>query len=198
MSTYDIFVSMGGNEIDPKVWVDEHGDHLFQFAMMRLRNRSSAEEAVQETFLSALAGLESFSGKSSIRSWLKGILRHKIADQFRALIRDRRWRSDGDQNIDDLYDARSHLIAPAKPWPADPRSALERDEFWDIFYACTAKMSDSHSSVFLLREVDGLTSDEICKLLEISPTNYWVMLHRARISLRRCLDLNWFGPHEKG
>ena len=171
---------MGGNEIDPELWVNEHGDHLFQFALMRLRDRSRAEEAVQEAFLAALASLDRYSGASSVRTWLKGILKHKIADQFRALARDRRWRASEDESIADLYGPRGHLNPYAKSWAVDPRLALEQGEFWDCFYACTAKMPDRASSVFILREVDGLASEEICKLLEITPTNYWVILHRAR------------------
>jgi len=189
---------MGSNEIDSEAWVDDHGDYLFQFALMRLRDSSRVEEAVQETFLAALASLNSYSGKSSVRSWLVGILKHKIADQFRALTRDRSWRAMGNESIDDLYDARGHLNPPAGSWAVDPRTALERGEFWNCFYACMAKMPDRSSSVFMLREIDSLTSEEICKLLEITPSNYWVILHRARISLRRCLELNWFFSHKKG
>lgn len=189
---------MSENEIDPESWVSEHGDHLFQFAIMRLRDRSRAEEAVQETFLAGLAGLDGYSGVSSVRTWLKGILKHKIADQFRTLVRDRRWRSTEDESINELYDGRGHLLPPATPWTGDPGAALERGEFWNIFYACAAKMPARYSSVFMLREIDGLSSGEICKLLEITPTNYWVILHRARISLRRCLESNWFLSQEKG
>jgi RNA polymerase sigma-70 factor (ECF subfamily) len=190
--------AMDANEVDPEAWVNEHGDHLFQFALMRLRDRSRAEEAVQDAFLAGLANLDSYSGKSSVRTWLKGILKHKIADQFRALTRDRHWRTTEDESIDDFYDTRGHLAPPAGDWTGDPRSAMEQREFWDCFYACVAKMPNRASSAFMLREIDGLTSEEICKLLDISPTNYWVILHRARISLRRCLELNWFFPREKG
>jgi RNA polymerase sigma-70 factor (ECF subfamily) len=189
---------MGGNELDPETLVDEHGDHLYQLALMRLRDHSIAKEAVQETLLAALSSRESFSGKSSVRTWLKGILKHKIADHFRTLARDRRWRSAEEESIEDLYDKRGHLIPPAQPWSQDPRSAMEQDEFWNCFYACMAKMPDRASSVLMLREIDGLTGEEICKLFEISSTNYWVILHRARVSLRRCLELNWFLSGEKG
>ena len=178
---------------DVEAWVEIHGDALFQYALTRLRNRAAAEDTVQETYLAALRGIGQFSGRSAVGTWLFGILKHKIVDQIRREARKEGvnpWWSES--NLDDLFDAADHYQPLPRRWSGDPRADFQRSEFWDYFQACLGKMPKRIARVFVLRHIDGLSSGEICKLLEISTTNLWVMLHRGRLALRECLAVNWF------
>jgi RNA polymerase sigma-70 factor (TIGR02943 family) len=180
---------------DPARWVDEHGDYLFRFALSRLRRREAAEDLVQETFLAALRARERFAGASSERTWLVGILKRKIVDHLRRTGREQpagdlaavdRW-------ADGLFDERGHWRKKPGKWPADPSAALEKTEFWSIFSRCLGKLPERLANAFVLREVEELDSHEVCKVLGVSANNLWVMLHRARLGLWRCLEINWFG-----
>jgi RNA polymerase sigma-70 factor (ECF subfamily) len=190
---------------DPERWVEEHGDYLFKFALVRLRDATKAEDMVQETFLAALKGGDKFAGRSAEKSWLVGILKNKICDHFRKASRetsftDMEFYSDeeNDRFIPDglfkggwIHDAGREL-GPLE-WSSDPGASLDRQAFWKTFHDCSSKMPKNVAAVFTMREVDGVESKEICELLNISENNLWVMLHRARMALRRCLETNWFG-----
>ena len=190
---------------DPERWVEEHGDYLFKFALARLRDVTKAEDVVQETFLAALKGGQSFAGRSAEKSWLVGILKHKIMDYFRKAGRetsftDLEFYSDeeSDRFIPDglfkggwIHDAGRDL-GPME-WSSDPGASLDSQAFWKAYHDCSSKMPKNVAAVFTMREVDGVESKEICTLLDISENNLWVMLHRARMALRRCLETNWFG-----
>jgi RNA polymerase sigma-70 factor (ECF subfamily) len=185
---------------DPTLWLDQHGDYLFRYAMLRLRDEAKAEDLVQETLLAALKGSESFAGRSSERTWLVGILKHKLIDHFRStsretpvsdfaadeLTHDEFFRSAGEwkEHWEVAY-------APAG-WEMTPETAYEQTEFWLVFDGCLSSLSERIARAFTLREVDGHTSEEICEILQVSTNNLWVMLHRARLHLRRCIGMNWF------
>ncbi|MBL1260485.1 MAG: sigma-70 family RNA polymerase sigma factor [Thiotrichaceae bacterium] len=179
---------------DPATWVTQHGDALFRYALMKMRDKSLAEDMVQETFLAALKARQRFSGQSSEKTWLIGILKHKIIDHFR---KHKREQSCDDiesltEQLNQQFDHTGHWSIPMRSWQ-EPEQAHENQEFWKVFAACIAHLPDHLADLFILREVKGLTSEEICKLLDISTTNnMWVMLSRARMRLRGCLDSRWF------
>jgi RNA polymerase sigma-70 factor (ECF subfamily) len=182
---------------EPDRWVDDHGDVLFRYAMPRVRDTAVAEELVQETFLAALQARGSFGGRSSERTWLVGILKHKIVDHFRRTSRERP-ASDDDfvpSAIADLYDENRYWHHDDGPtdWGPGPAEALERAEFVAQLDDCLGELPTRLAAAFTLREVEELTSEEICKVLGVTTTNLWVMLHRARAHLRRCLELHWSG-----
>jgi len=184
---------------NPETWVDEHGDYLYSYALLRLRHRELAEEIVQETFLAALKACRNFAGQSSERTWLVGILKHKIVDHFRRASREQPVADFDGASDDELFRKSGEWVdhwtvegAP-KEWKDDPSQLLEQKEFWEIFKRCLAKLPPRLAEAFTLREIDGLRSEEICEILAISPNNLWVMLHRARALLRRNLEVNWFG-----
>jgi RNA polymerase sigma-70 factor, ECF subfamily len=188
-----------GTLSDPEAWVELHGDYLFKFALLRLRDATKAEDAVQETFLAALKGGKAFAGRSAEKSWLVGILKNKICDHYRKASRetsftDMEFYSDeeGDRFVPDgmFKDGWIHELGPQE-W-ASPGASLDSEMFWRTFHDCSNKLPKNVSAVFSLREVDGVESKEICALLNISENNLWVMLHRARMALRRCLETNWF------
>ena len=186
---------------DPERWVELYGDYLFKFALLRLRDSATAEDVVQETFLAALKGGKSFAGQSAEKSWLVGILKNKICDHYRKASRETSFTNldfyaeeEGDRFVADGWsrDGWIHELGPLE-WSADPGASLDREAFWKTFRACADKLPKNIGAVFTLREVDGVESKEICGLLNISESNLWVMLHRARMALRRCLETNWFG-----
>ena len=189
---------------DPERWVELHGDYLFKYALMRLRDAARAEDAVQETFLAALKGGKSFAGRSAEKSWLVGILKNKICDYYRKASRetsftDMEFYSDeeSDRFLPDgpFKGGWIHELGPQE-W-ANPGASLDSEVFWRTFHDCSNKLPKNVATVFNLREVDGIESKEICAMLNISESNLWVMLHRARMALRRCLETNWFAKQKE-
>jgi RNA polymerase sigma-70 factor (ECF subfamily) len=180
----------------------QHRPYLLRFALQQLRDEGQAEDVVQETLLAALQG--NFSGQSSLRTWLTGILKHKIIDLIRKQSREAPLAAtaEGEEdNLDDfdaLFDQRGHWTDDDKPqtWQ-QPNAALESKQFWKVYEACAGLMPQRLALVFSMREVLDMDIDEICKSLSISATNCSVILYRARMSLRLCLDKNWFGNPEK-
>lgn len=178
-----------GSVVDPTDWVDQHGDTLYRFALSRLRDPEAAEEVVQETFLAALRGVGQYSGKGPQGAWLLGILKRKVVDHVR-----RRNRPDAGMGGDLGPDPSEAMFDEKGNWRFDPRvfqgrpeAALERKEFWRAFRGCLQRLSQRQADAFTLRELDDLSSDEICKELEISASNLWVLLHRARLGLTGCM-----------
>lgn len=190
---------------DPERWVEAHGDYLFKYALVRLRDVSKAEDAVQETFLAALKGGRTFEGRSAEKTWLVGILKNKIGDYFRKASRETPFT-----DLEFYHDEESGSFEPKgvsgggwarelapKEWTPEPGAGIDNEAFWKVFNECAAKLPRNISAAFWLREVDDTDSKEICRLLNISESNLWVMLHRARMALRRCLETNWFGQSKQ-
>jgi RNA polymerase sigma-70 factor (TIGR02943 family) len=185
---------------DISVWLDRHGDYLFKYAVFRLRDASAAEDAVQETFLAALKAYEKFEGRGSERTWLVGILKHKVTDHFRRMAREAPLdpgESEGPEHAEfftrtDGWDNHWNNDYAPIDWNATPAQLLERGDFWRVFSDCLSPLPQRTASAFALREVDGLTSEEVCEALGVTVNNLWVMLHRARLHLRNCLERNWF------
>jgi RNA polymerase sigma-70 factor (TIGR02943 family) len=179
---------------DPASWVDLYGDYLYAYTLSRTQNPSIAEDLVQETFLSALGARERFEGHSSVRTWFTGILKHKIIDHFRTKNKER--PAEDIQCLvdltDELFDHKGNWKVGPAEWSVNPTMLYERKEFRNVLSRCLSELSSRLASAFVLREMDGLTTEEICKVLDISSTNLWVILHRARMYLRRCLEINWF------
>jgi RNA polymerase sigma-70 factor, ECF subfamily len=188
----------------PNCWLTEHGDALYGYAYLRLRNRDAAEDLVQETLLAALQGRASFAGNSSERSWLIGILKHKLIDYWRRRARQPALdgTTSGDDSADDIMErlfdnqAREHWRSAPSPW-RDPDAALEQQQFWAVFSQCLGALPPAQARAFGLCEIDGLDGNEACKVLRVTPTNLWVMLHRARLRLRQCLENHWFERESK-
>ena len=190
---------MGSHSLsDPEQWVNQHGDYLFRCALLRVRDSRLAEDIVQETLLAALQGRVRFAGESSERSWLVGILKHKVIDHFRKNSREapsedmEHLINEQDQPFNGMGRWKRDTTGP-KEWTEDPGTILERKEFWDVLKRCISELPPRMAHVFSLREFSDLSSEEICKALNITATNLWVMLHRARMHLRRCLEINCMG-----
>jgi RNA polymerase sigma-70 factor (ECF subfamily) len=186
-STEDSPVSR--NLPEPGEWPDRYGDALYGYALNRLRRPHEAEEAVQETLLAALRTREQFQGRCHPLTWLTGILKRKVLDSLRAAARAAR-----ETDVPDLkvwFNAREKW----RHWPGrwdDPAAAAERSEFWGVVRRCLDRLPAGMAEAFTLRVLDNETPAEVCRELAITSSNFWVLLHRARLQLVRCLDLHWF------
>jgi RNA polymerase sigma-70 factor (ECF subfamily) len=169
--------------------VEAERAYLLRYASLQLRDAAAAEDAVQETLLAALAGEASFGGRSNLRTWLTGILKHKIVDAIRRMSREPNLP---EEDFDALFDARGHWIEMPQAW-ADPDASLDQKQFFKVLEECLSKLPAKTARAFMMREHMGLETDEICKELSVTPTHVWVLLHRARHALRMCLETSWFG-----
>ena len=170
---------------------------LLRFARLQLRDDAAAEDAVQETLAAALAAAGKFAGKAQAKTWTFAILKNKIVDHIRQRVREPTLNVYDDEIPDDAFDAlfdeRRHWKPSERPasW-GDPEQSLEDAQFWRVFDACLERLPSNTARVFMMREFLGFETDEICKELALSASNCWVILHRARMALRLCLESQWF------
>ena len=173
--------------------VEAERAYLLRYASLQLRDRHGAEDAVQETLLAALAGEAGFAGRSNLRTWLTGILKHKIVDAIRRSSREAPLASEeGAEEFDALFDERGHWHEFPAAW-TDPDASLTQKEFFAKLEECLARLPAKTAQTFMMREHLGFETDEICKELGVTSTHCWVLLYRARMALRECLQANWFG-----
>ena len=176
--------------------LESHRQALYKFALLQLRNETHAEDCVQETLMAAIQGAARFSGGSSVRTWLVGILKHKIIDHFRKASRENQLdANDEETSLDDfdaLFKEDGHFIDEPCAW-ANPEDALAQSRFFEVLERCMEGLPKNTARVFMLREVMGTDTDEICAELSITANNCWVLLYRARMALRECLQQRWFG-----
>ena len=190
------------------LWAPEtlasHRSYLYSYALARLRLPSAAEELVQETFLAAFEGQATFRGESKLRTWLTGILKHKIIDWHRgearnpgrATPRSAAGSDDAyEETCDSLFDSAGGWVNPPSEWP-NPEQSLDNQRLRETIDKGLASLPAATARAFYLREIQGLSTDEICAELGISQSNCWVMLHRARLSLRQHLQECWFANGE--
>lgn len=179
-----------------------HRTDLLRIARLQLRDEHLAADVVQETFLAALKSGQTFAGKSKLKTWLIGILKFKIADALRSRARDPVSISDltsdleeetDTQDIDALFDEQGLWRSQPKDWD-DPAFIASQRDFLRIMDLCLEKLPPNTARVFMLRELFGMESEEICDVASISHNHLGVLLYRARMSLRRCLEINWLSP----
>jgi RNA polymerase sigma-70 factor (ECF subfamily) len=182
-----------GKQIDPELWVDEYGDYLYRYAVSRLRDPNAAEEAVQEAFVAGVRYRDQFAGTGSERAWLLGILKRKIID----LVRSRsRFARNG--SFEDQHDPSAQIFDENGRWkngvlPAmSPDRRMQADELREVVRECLSHLPKGQADVFVLSVMEGMDSEQICRELEITPSNLWVRLHRARLGLAKCVGSKWF------
>ncbi len=171
---------------------------LLSFARLHLRHHAQAEDAVQDTLEAAIEKQDSFSGRSGYETWVFGILKYKILDTMRAQKRQGTWQPLEDEGeadddaIDRLFQQNGRWLKEARPvsW-GEPEAAFENELFWQVFDACMIALPDNVARAFSLRELMGLSTEEICRELGIKENNCWVILHRARLRLRACIEQGW-------
>ena len=184
------------SELSPDRWLDNYGDHLYRYAMLHLNNAALAEDLVQDTLVAALEGIERYEGRASEKTWLTGILRYKILDILRAQSRETVAEDIEDvadravAEIDTLFDARGGWLTPPQDW-GQPEQRLNDRQFLSALAHCMQNLKPTMQTAFLLKEVNGQSNGEISSELGVTPSNCGVLLYRARMSLRRCLDVRW-------
>lgn len=175
-----------------------HGEML-KFAKLQLRDDSAAEDAVQEALAAALSNRKSFDNRSRLKTWVFGILKNKIVDIIRERVRSPSFAPEEipEHAYDDLFDENGHWQEDARPgdW-GDPEKIASNRQFWVVFEICLNRLPENAARIFMMREMLGLETAEICKELGISSTNCWVVLHRARMGLRLCLEERWFNSED--
>lgn len=186
--------------LDPTRWLDFHGDYLYRCALVRVREAAVAEDLLQETLVAAIGACESHEGRSSERTWLIGIMKHKIYDYFRRVARapESQLSAEAEDQELELFEStgtwKGHWREDYAPlsWPKDSVGLLESRQFWETFDRCLSRLPRQMAIAFTLREIDGMSTNQICEILEVSPNNLWVILHRSRARLRQLLEAEWF------
>lgn len=179
---------------DPNLWVKDHGDYLYNFAWSRVQSKEIAEDIVQETFISALKALKSFRGDSSELTWLTAILKRKVIDHYRKASSKKEipasYFSSPFQKEDGME---GHWIMERAPknWREHAEDPMQQQEFQGIMEYCLSLLPPKWHSVFILKVMEEINSDEVCKELGCTSSNLWVMLHRARLQLRECIEIKW-------
>lgn len=183
------------NILQPTIWVEQYADRLFKFAVSRIGNVDDAKDLVQDTFLSALKNPDNFEGETSEKNWLFSILKNKIIDYYRSKVNRTISLLNGHQiETKDFFDKDGNWQQQARPqeWRIDYSARLETKEFYEILEKCKDKLSELQNAAFTMKYMDEFDHQKICKELGISPSNYWVVLHRAKLQLRQCLQDNYF------
>ena len=181
---------------DPRNWVTLYADDLYSFASARISNRELAKDLVQDTFLAALKGYENFKEESSLRTWMTSILKNKITDAYRkkssfssSSVKEQLQ----EQNTDLFFEQNGHWREShyPQPWSVETSNPLEAREFQGILQQCMDKLPALWRSVFSMKHLEDEESVTICKELSLSPSNFWVIMHRTKLSLRACLEKRW-------
>jgi len=181
-------------DANPSEWVNKYGDYLYIYAYSRVQSKELSEDLVQETFLSALKGLSSFRGDSTVQTWLTSILRRKIIDHYRKM-------STKKETVASKFaspfqyedDNEGHWILERTPndWQTNTADPLRQDEFQKILELCLSLLPDKWKSVFMLKVLEEMRSDEVCKEIGCTASNLWVIIHRAKLQLRECIEIKW-------
>ena len=190
----------GKHTLKPQNWVEQHGNYLFNYAIVRVNDREKAEDLVQETFLAGLKAKDNFQGKSSERTWLISILKRKIIDTYRKQYSSKvSSMSAYEQDISDgdFYRTegpfKGHWLEGKGPHSNSllPEGEMEEGELREIISWCIKNLPPNLAAAFVMKMIDEADSDEICKELGITSSNLWVMLHRARLKMRTCVETKW-------
>jgi RNA polymerase sigma-70 factor (ECF subfamily) len=183
--------------INPELWVDEYGDYLYRYAYSRLRDVNAAEEVVQEAFVAGVRYQHQYKGTGSERGWLLAILKRKIIDFVRKRAKARQQTPFDDDPTNQLFDENGRWQKGMLP-DLSPDRQIQARELWQIVRDCLTHLPQGQADVFILSVMEEMDGDEICKQLDITPSNMWVRLHRARLGLAKCVSAKWFNeevPH---
>lgn len=192
-------VSINKTTLSPESWLVAHGDYLFSYALLKVSHKETAEDIVQETFVSAIKAKDTFKGDSSEKTWLVAILKNKIIDYYRkkdVLRYTTGYIAETEDDFSKHFFEKSngHWLKDVAPklWTESADAALNRAEFDKVVQSCIQKMPTKLIPVFIAKFLDEEDSDTICKVHNISSSNYWVIIHRAKVLIRSCLEQNWF------
>ncbi|MFY7900318.1 MAG: sigma-70 family RNA polymerase sigma factor [Chitinophagaceae bacterium] len=183
---------MNERTLQAEEWVNKYADMLYAYTVVRVTDTNLAEDIVQETFLSAWKGRATYKGDASEKNWLFTICKNKIIDHFRKKSSSLVSYGELDTNSG-VFDEQEHWTSETVPkdWGIETMQPIEKKEFYNILTMCKQKLQELQQQVFVMKYMEDIESDEICKVLNITPSNYWVLIHRAKVQLRKCIELNW-------
>ena len=177
--------------LQPEKWVDLYADSLYRFILHRIADKHLAEDLIQETFLSAWKSRDKYNGSTSEKNWIFAICKNKIIDHYRRTLTGITYVVSNEEDY--YFDADDHWIKEAQPsdWTINYYQSIDSKEFHKALNHCRSKLKEIQHMVFSLKYIDDLKAEEICSMLKISIANYWVLMHRAKLQLRACLEKNW-------
>jgi RNA polymerase sigma-70 factor (TIGR02943 family) len=175
----------------PEDWIDNYADQLYAYCQARINNKQMAEDLVQDTFLSAWKARETYKSDASEKNWLFAICKNKIIDYYRK--NKGNYTHMGKDDSDSYFNSEDHWTGEKQPndWGINGIAHMEKKEFYQAFAICKQKLKDVQQQVFILKYMEDVDSDQICKILGITASNYWILIHRAKLNLRSCLEKNW-------
>lgn len=190
---YRSLLTMPDTFLNPDQWVDLYADVLYSYTFHRVNDTGLAEDIVQNTFLSAWNARDSFKGEASEKSWLFAICKNKIIDHYRKKAKEIIQPLAATSPTDSFFDEVEHWTKEDKPvdWGINYEQTIDGKEFYKVLSSCRKKLQEIQQSVFSMKYMEDLDSTEICKVLGITTSNYWVLIHRAKLQLRACLEKNW-------
>ncbi len=184
---------MSTNTLEPTLWIDKYADYLFNYSVSRVNDSEIAQDLVQETFLAALKSSENYKGDASERTWLISILKRKIIDHYRKINSKKgkaevrmNYTSDGEDDGDWLEERISD------PYDGNAEDALQNEELGVAIQDCMDKLTPKQAKIFSMKTIEGYETEVICNELNITASNLWVIIHRARTALVSCLEENWY------
>lgn len=180
-------------EINPYQWIEKYADYLYSYALHRIDDPEQSQDLVQETFLAALEKMKKFEGRSSEKTWLTSILRNKIFDIYRARTSGLKKVLLSESYPEFFNQADGHWKVEFRPkeFSVHDKDAIESKEFNHILQECLKKLPTLWIAVFKMKYMEDEIAKDICNELEVTPANYWVIIHRAKINLRACLQKYW-------
>lgn len=179
--------------LEPDKWIDNYSDMLYAFTVSRVSDREVAKDIVQDTFLSAWKARDGYKGEASEKSWLFTICRNKIIDHYRrSTLKTIDLQAEEEQDFFDKDDGHWTKAASPHDWAVNYTDTVETKEFYEVLTNCKGKLKEQQQAVFTMKYLEEMDSEDICKVLDITPSNYWVLVHRAKVHLRKCIEKNWF------
>lgn len=184
---------MSNHQINPNKWIDLYADYLYNYTISRVSDKEIAQDLVQDTFLAALKAMKNFKGEASERTWLISILKRKIIDHYRK-INSNKGKAEVRITYNDDSETEGDWLEErvSDPFDKTAEDVMENIELSDAIQNCLEKLPEKQALVFKMKTIEGYETEVICKELNITPSNLWVIIHRARTAMATCLQENWF------
>lgn len=184
---------MSNHQINPNKWIDLYSDFLYNYTVTRVSDKEIAQDLVQDTFLAALKSMKNFKGEASERTWLISILKRKIIDHYRK-INSNKGKAEVRITYNDDNETEGDWLEErvADPFDKTAEDTMQNTELGDAIFKCLSKLPEKQAEVFRMKTIEGLETEVICNELNITASNLWVIIHRARTAMAECLNENWF------
>lgn len=184
---------MSEHLLTPNKWIDHYADYLFNYTISRVNDKETAQDLVQETFLAGLKSMKNFKGEASERTWLISILKRKIIDHYRK-INSKKGKAEVRMTYNNNMETEGDWLEEqvADPFDKTAEDTIENKELGNAIHNCLSKLPEKQATVFRMKTIEGYETEVICNELNITASNLWVIIHRARTAMAACLEDNWF------